>query len=366
MIPRGYLICLAAAAIYLAPTLAKGQSSSTVTPPSLLPAPAKSSVLTIFTVPDNAHVTMRGKADLTGSTPVDVPPLMTGPYSVVVQGPGLSRTQGVIYLPPPGGLPFILSEPPGLSSALIFRGFNFPGVPDLTTDRPGRGITLLTGAVGAGFMAVRAHIVYRQRLDEVGNFAADRAQDEKYYRNAWVIYGAAVWGTSAVDYWIRPRLSLTETTPTRLTLGVPTASRGGAMWRSLLVPGAGQESGNHQTRSVVWLASVLLSGAGYVVTDYRTHRDETDLKWAQIRYDAAAPSEQAQRQLELDQARRSVDESKDIRRGFVFGTLSLHALNIVDAMMMRLNLPAPDKPKVSSIAPIMLPDGPGVGVALRF
>jgi hypothetical protein len=278
----------------------------------------------------------------------------------------MSRTQGRIFLPIHGGLPFVVSEPPGVSAGLILRGFNLPGVPNMTSGRAGRGVTLAAIGLGTGIMAVRTHFTYRQRLDEVGNFAADRAQVEKSYRNAWLLYGAAVWGTSAIDYWIRPRISLMETTPTRLTIEVPKASRSGAVWRSLLVPGAGQEFGNHRTRSLVWLASELLAGAGYVVTDYRVQRDDTDLKWAQINVDSAGPSEKAQRQLQLEQATRSVQASKDIRRGFLIGTASLHALNLIDALIMPLNLPVPDKPKVSSLFPIILPDGPGVAVSLRF
>jgi len=364
MVPLRYWVCLAAA-VCLTPTLAHAQSleggtilrsAETARPP----------VLTIFTVPENADVTMRGNSDLTGRTPLDVPPLMTGLNTVLVQGPGFSRTQGVIFLPPRGGLPFVVSEPPGVSAGLILRGFNFPGVPDWTAGRAGRGVTLGAGAIGAGLMAVRTHISFRKRLDEVGSFAIDRAQDEKDYRNAWFIYGVAVWGTSAVDYWIRPRLSLTETTPTRLTLGVPRASRGGAVWRSLLIPGAGQEFGNHRTRSVLWLTAVLLSGAGYVVADYRVQRDATDLKWAGINLNNASPSEQAERLLKFEQAGRSLDVSKDIRRGFVLGTAAIHAVNLIDAMIMPLNLPAPSKPKVSSIVPLVLPNGPGVAVSLRF
>jgi hypothetical protein len=232
--------------------------------------------------------------------------------------------------------------------------------------RVGRGIPMTTAFLGAATMAVRGHIAYRDRLDEVGDYAADRAADEKYGRNAWLIYGAAAWGVSAVDYWVRPRIELIETTPTRLTLGVPKATRVGAMWRSILVPGAGQEYGNHRTRSIVWLSSVLGAGAGYVVTDYRVRRDETDLKFAQINADSAGPSEQVQRQEELEQAERSLEASKDVRTGFLIGIAAFHALNIFDSMVMYLNLPAPEKPKVSSISPIMLPDGPGIGVDFRF
>ena len=132
------------------------------------------------------------------------------------------------------------------------------------------------------------------------------------------------------------------------------------------MPGAGQEIGNHRTRSIAWLSSVLLAGAGCVVSDYRVTRDETDLKWANINLAGANPSEQAQRQQELAQAERSLQASEDVRRGFVIATASLYALNVLDTMIMPLHLSAPDKPKVSSIAPTILPDGPGVAVSLRF
>jgi hypothetical protein len=205
MILRRSLSCLAAA-MCLAPTLAHGQMQESVAPvhPTDVPKP---SVLTIFTVPENADVTLSGNSVLTGRTPIDVPPLMTGNYSVVVQGAGSSRTQGRIFLPARGGLPFVVSESPGVSLVLILRGLvNFPGVPNWTNGRPGRGVTLATSALGAGFMAVRSHAYYRFRLDDVGPYSADRVQDEKSYRNAWLIYGGAVWGLSAIDYWIRPRL----------------------------------------------------------------------------------------------------------------------------------------------------------------
>lgn len=364
MISRRYLICLATVACLL-PTIAHGQST-TGGKPAVPSQPPPEPVLTIFTVPENAEVAIRGSSDLVGRTPIDVPPLMAGVHSIVVQGSGLSRTQGIIFIPPQGKLPFVISESPGVSWPLLLRGINYPGIPDFQAGRRGRGISLATGATFAGVMAVRAHLYYRDRLDEVGDYAADRAEDERYYRNSWVAYGAVVWGLSAVEYWIRPRIALVETTPTRLTLGVSKASRGGAMWRSILVPGAGQEYANHRTRAIVWLASVLGAGAGYVVADYRLRRDETDYKFAKINLDSAGPSEVALRQLQLEQASRSLDASKDIRHGFIVATATLYGLNLLDATIMYLRLVPPDKPRVSYIGPIMLPDGPGIALTLRL
>jgi hypothetical protein len=327
----------------------------------------KASVLTVLTEPLNVQMTLSGTSRLTGPTPLDIPPNMVGVHKVLIAGQaGIARTQGSIFLPPSGGLPFVVSEEPGLSPALLLRGLNFPGIPDLMGGQIGRGMGFTTAALGAGVMAVRAHIFYRDRLDEVGPFAADRAEDERYGRNAWLTYGAAVWGMSALEYWIRPRFSLIETTTSRLTLGVPKVTRVGAMARSLFLPGAGQEYANHRTRGIVWLTAVLGSGAGYVVTDYRVRRDETDLKWAQINLDLAGPSTAVQRQAELGQAQRSLNASKDIRTGFLIGIVGFYALNVADATIMYLTLPAPEKPKVSSISPIMLPDGPGIGVSVQF
>lgn len=358
------LKCLAVV-LCVIPNLAFGQSSAGDTPFRATGTP-EPSVLTIFTVPENAEITVQGEAGVVGRTPLDLPALMTGLHSIVVQSEGLARTQGVISVPPRGGLPFVASEPPGPSFLLLYRGLNFPGVPDLRSGRTGRGATLTAAGVSAVTLVVARQFRYRERLDEVGDYAADRARDERSYRNAWLIYGAATWGMSALDYWIRPRLSLIETTPTRLTVGVPRATRGGAVWRSILVPGAGQEFGNHRTRSVVWLGSVLMAGAGYVVSDYKVDRDETDYKFAQLNADSAGPSEQAQRNEELDQAERSLEASENIRQGFFIGIFALHAINIVDAMIMPLRLRGPDKPKVASIGPAWLQDGPGVVVSLRL
>ncbi len=345
-------------------------TAQTYTPPPVAPPPSAAAapppILTLFTIPENADVSLDGSTDIVGRTPLDLPPTATGNYSIVVEGAGFSRTQGVIVLPTRGQLPFVTSEPPGVSPGLLLRGFNWPGVPSITSGRVARGMTMTAVAAGTALMAVRSHFSYRQRLDEVGDFAADRARDEKRFRDAWLIYGGAVWGVSALDYWIRPRLDLSETTPTRLTLEVPKVSRVGAVWRSLLVPGAGQEFANHRTRSIVWLGAALLSGAGYVVADYRVQRDETNVKWAEIFVDSAGPSEVTIRELELERQRRDLQASEDLRRGFAIATASIYALNFIDALIMPLTLPVPTGPKVSSIRPILLPEAPGIAVSLRF
>jgi len=366
----------------MAPQMARGQvpanppgstpTTSAQPSPSATPgAPAASTtppLLTIFTTPDNAYVRLRGDTDINGHTPLDLPATVTGQYSITVTGAGFARTQGVIVLPPRGSaLPYVLSEPREGSTALFLRGIvNYPGVPDIISGRPSRGLTMAFAASAGLFMAGRAHLFYRDRLDEVGDFAADRAENERHQRNEWLAFTAAVWGMSAIDYWSRPRIDLSETTPIRLTLDVPKASRLGAVWRSLLIPGAGQEFGNHRTRSIVWLGATMIGGAGYVAANYLVDRGETEVKWTGIYVDSAGPTERPKLELQLEQQKRDLEASKNVRRGFIIATVSAYGLNLIDAMIMPLSPPEPKHAKVATLDPILEPGRTGLALNLRF
>jgi hypothetical protein len=340
------------------------------------PAPAPSSaatqaqipppILTVFTTPEDADISLYGSTKLGGKSPFDLPNSVSGRFNIVVEADGLSRTHGVVYLPPRGGLPFLLSEPREGSLSLFLRGFNYPGIPNWSAARPYRAGALAAAGTGGLFMAFNAHLSYRDRLDEVGDFAEQRAREERANRNGWLIYSGGVWAMSALDYWIRPRLELVESTPTRLTVDVPQASRVGALWRSLLVPGAGQEFANHRTRSTVWLGTVLFSAAGFVYADYRVNREEGEVDFAEDAVDNAAPGDLDGAILRLEQEQRDLDASRDLRNGFAIAAVTFHALNLADAAVMRLSLPIPTRPKVAFVEPVAGPEMTGAVLHLRF
>lgn len=368
---RRFSILMSLAAWTLASAGALAQTPGAVTTP---PPPSSSNpqqptppaILTLLTVPKDAQVALRGKSKLGGKTPLDLPGTATGKFSIIVEGDGLARTHGVIYLPERGQLPFVLSEPRSSSLSLFLRGFNYPGVNAFSGSRTNRAVPYVLSATGGLFMAVRSHLYYRDRLDEVGDFAEDRSRTERSTRNAWLIYTGGVYAMSALDYWIRPRVELVENTATRMTLDVPRTTRAGAMWRSLLVPGAGQEFANHRTRSTIWLSSVLVSAAGYVVADYWVSRDEVDVKWAQIGVDTAPPAGLDPALLKLEQENRDLDVSRGVRKAFGIATVGFHALNLLDATIMYLSLPIPEHPKVSAITPIVTPELAGAAIHLTF
>lgn len=361
------LLLIAAPALAQAPPGAQPTTSPQTTPtdPNAVKPPPPP-ILTLFTVPKDAYVVLKGRTDLAGYTPLDFPVTVEGKYSVRIRGAGYPPVHGVIYVPPRGQLPFVLSEPREGSLGLFMRGLNYPGVPALSSGRTARGVTLVLSASGGIFMAAKAHSDYRERLDEVGEYPEDRARDERGYRNGWLIFTAGTLALSALDYWTRPRFDLAETTPSRLTLDVPTVTRVGAVWRSLILPGGGQDLGNHRARGTVWLASIIAAGAGYVITDYRVNRDETDVKWAQIAVDDAGPGTIDQRLLELEQQERDLAASQDARRGFAIAGITLYSLNLLDAAIMPLGYNPPKRAKVASIEPIVDPRFAGMSLAVRF
>ena len=364
----GLLVLAALVASFPHPASGQAQGGSQTPKPGQASADSKvrgAGVLTLVTEPKGAILSLSGSSGITGRTPIDIPASISGRYKIVVQGAGFSRTQGAIYIPN-GALPSVASEPRGISPGLILRGLNYPGLPDITSGHPARGAALGIAGTSALVMAGVSHFTYRRRLDDVGRLALDRAQEARRFRDAWVVYGAAVLSASAFDYWIRSRIDLRETTPTRLTLDVPTVTRGGAVWRSLFLPGAGQEFANHRTRAAAWLGVALVTGAGIVVADNKVQQDATDLKWAKIDLSNAAPSQQAQSQLEVDEARRNLQASDDLRRGFVTATVALHVLSLLDAMVMPVTPTAAPASKTSSIAPILSPSAAGIAVSVRF
>jgi hypothetical protein len=361
------LLLIAAPALAQAPPGAQPTTSPQTTPtdPNAVKPPPPP-ILTLFTVPKDAYVVLKGRTDLAGYTPFDLPVTVEGKYSIRIRGAGYPPVHGVLYIPPRGQLPFVLSEPREGSLGLFMRGLNYPGIPALSSGRTARGVTLALSASGGIFMAAKAHSDYRERLDEVGEFPEDRARDERRYRNGWLIFTGGTLALSALDYWTRPRFDLAETTPSRLTLDVPTVTRIGAVWRSLILPGGGQDFGNHRARGTVWLASVIAAGAGYVITDYRVNRDETDVKWAQIAVDDAGPGTIDQRLLELEQQERDLAASQDARRGFAIAGLTLYSLNLLDSVIMPLGYNPPKHAKVATIEPIVDPRFAGMSLAVRF
>jgi len=334
------------------------------------PAPtrdSKSASLTILTSPADAHIVMIGASHVRGTSPLDMPTLLAGRYSLTLSALGRSNSQGVIFIPPRGGRPYLLSEPPGLSGGLLLRSLNIPGVPDISAGHVERGSALAIAAGGGIAATIRANIFYLEDADELDPGSQADAQDWKYQRNVWAAYTGGVWIMSALDYIIRARVDLLESTPTRITVGAPPVTRGSVILRSLVIPGAGQEFANQRGRSFWWLSATLASGAGYVIAVDSHHRIQTDLDQAQANLAAASPGDVPAREAEVAHFEESENNSAKVVRNWGYLALFVYASNLIDAaVLMPLHNPASSAPPKVSLSVPVSQDGVGLAISRRF
>ena len=361
MNPKALAIALLAASF--APSIAVGQDTTPTTP-----APLTKPVLTVLTPTADTRLRLKSKAgDIRGLAPLDLPGSFEGKFNVTVTGPGVARTRGTIEVPSRSGSAVTLvSERRAPSLELLVRSASLPGFPDIVTGRSQRGLLLSVAAAGGLASAMRAHLMYRDRLSEFGDYAADRARDERLIRNDWARYAAATYVVSAVDYWLRPRLEIDEVAAGRVVISAPTVSRTAIVWRSMIVPGAGQEFANHQWRGAGWLGAALAAGAGFVVADGMVEHDQTRADWAEVAIDSAGPSERALRIREFERRRRDVQSSEDLRRGFRYALIGAYVANVIDALFVPAGSPATVGSKRVSTSAIVGPDGPQFAATVRF
>ena len=359
MILRSFLPLLIAASL-LAPRAGSSQTAST-SPPA-----GTQTTLTALTQPTSTWLRFDGPSRIQGAAPLELPPTFQGRFSLVVEGATVARTQGVLYVPPRGLPARLVSEPRGFSGGLIVRSLSYPGLPNITAKRPARGLILAGAATGGLVAAGLSHLEYRERLDEFGGNAGDRALDKRIARNSWVKYAGATWALSAVDYWIRPRLGLEESTPSRVTLSVPTVNRTSVVWRSVLVPGAGQDYANHRIRGALWLGATLAAAAGFVVADNMVVEDQTEVDWAEALVDSAGPSELLPRLQELEVKRNDLQSSEDLRRGLRYATIGVYLAGLIDAFLVPTQGPATKESRVSASFAPLTPNGPTAQLNLRF
>lgn len=348
----------------LTPSIAPGQGAA---PGAPAPQTGTRDVLTILTEPAVTRLRLDSKSgELHGLAPLDVPATFEGPFRVMVEGPGVARSHGSILVPGYGGRITLLSEPRGPSLELFLRSANFPGFSNIGTGRVARGLVLSTAFVGSAVQATRAHLRYRDRLGEFGDYADDRARDERLARGAWARYAAATWAASAVDYWLRPRIDIEESATQRAVLSAPTLSRTSILWRSIVIPGAGQEFANQQGRGALWLGAVFAAGAGIVIADGMVERDQTQVDWAEVMIDSAGPSERPERVREWERQKRDLQSSEDLRRGFRYALIGTYLANVIDAFFVPTGKPAPAGRTNLSTSAIIRPDGPEFQATLRF
>lgn len=322
--------------------------------------------LTLLAQTPTARITIDGTSVLSGPSPLDVPVGWWGPHSVSVGAPGFAKGQFLLAIPSTGQAPYSLSERPGLSFGLLFRAMNFPGLPDYSSGHASRGLVLGTAALGGGFGILHAERAHTRDAKRNDLEAADRSEDDRAYRNRWIGYVGAVWALSALDYASRARVHVLESTPTRVTLAIPKVTRGGMFWRSLLVPGAGQEFAGQRARGVGWLSATLACGAAYLIADFEHERDLSRLSRGEQNYAALDSTLKPTYLPALVELQKDADASQKWRKGFALATAGFYAVNLLDALTVPIRRDdGTGEPRFTLSAP-MSPDRAALSLSYRF
>jgi hypothetical protein len=322
--------------------------------------------VTLLTAPPEARVSLHGTSHLVGPSPVELPAGWSGRYTIQIGAPGYATGKIALAFPSTGQAPYSLSEAPGLSAGLLFRSLNFPGAPDYLGGHEERGLILAAAAVGGGIGAARAEQMHSRDSKRSDLASQDQAEDDRNYRNHWLGYVGAVWALSALDYIERGRVQVLETTPTRVTLGIPWVTRGGALWRSMLVPGAGQEYAGERSRGLAWLSATLACGAAFVIADFEHERDLSRLYRGEEAYAALDSTLKPLYRPALVELEKKADTSRKWRKGFAVAAAGVYALNLLDALAMPIRRDdGTGEPRFSLDAPVT-PERAALRLSYRF
>jgi hypothetical protein len=154
-------------------------------------------------------------------------------------------------------------------------------------------------------------------------------------------------------------MDLLEATPTRVRVSAPRLTRVNVVWRSVLVPGAGQDYANHKGRGLFWLGATLLSGAAYFIADESHHRIVTKLGRSRILLATAGPGEIADRQADVDHFTSLEETSRQLVDGLAIGSVGLYVANVLDAGIVgiggstansKVSFSAPASPRRAAVA----------------
>jgi hypothetical protein len=171
----------------------------------------------------------------------------------------------------------------------------------------------------------------RARLDE-SRARADFADDDRM-RKIWLAYTGGLWLGSAAETWLlTPSATLSPGEEGEWVVHAAPRSRGAALWRSLLIPGAGQRFVGRDTRANFFLGSCLAATAASLIAQDAFLTARRDVGDARRHLEAAQTT--AERDLwstRLSKSQQDRDDLSLVRWVLVGGSTYLYLWNLVDA-----------------------------------
>jgi hypothetical protein len=326
----------------------------------LLAAPLPGRATEILSDPDGVQVAVEGDVSLRGVTPLAVDELPPGSYRLTVGGYHMPRTQGRLVRALDGTLETdrlngagVMLLPPG-AAHLRQKGERWRGGWLLL----GGGATLTGTIVNFGRVSqaeddlALAQRLYDRAVSEDDIRAARNAvllsqqevDDAKEMRTLWGVASLYLWVGAGLEAWaLTPTPELATTADGNYRLANPPATRGGAVLRSVLLPGGGQRYLGQGNRANWFLVGVTGFTVGALVAhdeflERRREQEEAQLRFAQ----ATTPEEVDRWRNELESRHGSTQDMQIVQWTLAGLAAGVYVWNVLDAATLVRSSGAPN------------------------
>jgi hypothetical protein len=333
---------------------------------------AQTTSQTLLSFPPRAELQLAGAVQVNGISPLLIEEPLRGDYVLTASKPGFVVQKTRLRFPEGGGPAQPTGSSPITGVGGAVRTMLLPGAGQWAAGEKGHGAALLLTEFVAVSMVVKSeHDVRKAQTaydlataqiqaggstvlspaDQVGlnvlqQHAANLHDDAGRARTRWLLMAGVAWGYSVLDQVaLRGGLRVQPRGLDTLAVLMEPVSRGQAVLRSFLVPGAGQAYAGHRSRGTLLL--MLSTGLTTFAMAGEHHYDRTlsEFHEAEMRYSElvsvgadvdrvnAASAAVQQRYGDATSARRT-------RNTFWALAVGAWGLNLLDAAMM--DIPAPD------------------------
>jgi hypothetical protein len=283
-----------------------------------------------------SRLSLRGDAKVSGVSPLRIPGPLTGDYWLTAEGRGFEKQRGRVSIRLDEEGSRIVGQGAVSPAQNMRRAFLFPGYAQVGYSEHGRAI--LMGATGiaslvmVGFAqddlwdetdekeAVESQLASATNADDRARLQRDlrEAEEEeslaRSQRNLYLYSTAAVWGISLADAaFFSPRFDVSAANETGLSISMHKRTRPGAIARSLLFPGLGQQYNGQSTKAFFVAAGGILGTAIFLTQHEDVLQAESEFDQVSVR--AANTPLGEERDLLLEQAKlKAVERDSQARQ----------------------------------------------------
>jgi len=342
-----------AAALHWTPPLAFGQTAET-TPPASRTEPK---VLEFRADLPYSRLSLEGEANIKGLTPLRVPGPLNGDFWLEAEGRGVEKQRGRVSIRLDEEGPRIVAQGPVTTSTNVRRALLFPGLAQFGFREHGRGLLMATSAIGTIVMvgvtqdelweeseekdAIENQLTFattpadRERLQNDLREAEEEESVARSRRNLYLYSTIGVWAISMADAALfSPNFEVSAANENTLQIAMQQKSRGGAIGRSLLFPGLGQQY-NGQDEKAFAIASVGIFGVAVALVQHEdVLQAESELDQITVRASNTPPG--PERDALLERAKRQAaerDNQADHRLWALVGLGTYWGLSLLDTAL---------------------------------